>query len=394
MAVQKNQIFRGVNTAGLIKSAVRNAAHSPGPFPEFTDNLNGRNMDAAHRTITGWPGYQTTPLLALDALAAHCGIAGVYYKDESRRFDLKSFKALGGAYAVARLVADQAAKGVPPQDITVTTATDGNHGRSVAWGAKQAGCRAEIYIHQHVSQQRADAMAAYGANINRIAGNYEASLAACKDDAAQHGRFIVSDTSWPDYHAVPLDIMAGYTVMGRETLDQLGAQRPSHCFLPIGVGGLAAGVVAPLWRDMGDGLGVMIGVESYMSACFLESISAEKPRLVDITDETLMAGLSCGEVSDLAWQLLQPSLHHCLSITDDAIAPIMAGFADGAFGGGPIEAGECATAGVAALLAAKDDPALWDALAFGPDSTVLLIGTEGATDPDIYRQMTERGRTA
>ena len=211
------------------------------------------------------------------------------------------------------------------------------------------------------------------------------------NDAARHGRVIVSDTSWPGYRDIPLDIMAGYSVMGREILDQLGDVRPSHCFLPIGVGGLAAGVVAPLWREMGAQLGAMIGVESYMSACFLESIAAQNPKVVDITEETMMAGLSCGEISDLAWQLLQPSLHHCLSIADDAIAPIMAAFTSGLLGGGRIEAGECSTAGLAALIGAKNNPALWSAMEFGPGSVVLLIGTEGATDPDIYREMIARG---
>ena len=375
-----------------IVKAVANRGRTASAFPEFDDNLNSQNMDKAYATITDWPHYQPTPLISLDRLAKSCGVGAIYYKDESKRLDLKSFKALGGAYAVANLVATKKSEGINPANITVTTATDGNHGRSVAWGAKQAGCHAEIYIHEHVSQQRADAMAVFGANINRIIGNYEASLAACKADAEAHGRYIVSDTSWPGYREMPLDIMAGYSVMGRETLDQMQGLKPTHCFLPIGVGGMAAGIVAPLWRDMGASLGKMIGVESYMSACFLDSIEAQMPSLVDISEETLMAGLSCGEISDLAWQILQPTLHHCLSITDDAIAPLMAGFADGRFGGGSIEAGECSTAGLASLLAAKNDPAIWQALGLGPDSIVLLIGTEGATDPVLYQQLLDEGQ--
>jgi diaminopropionate ammonia-lyase len=375
-----------------IVKAVANRGHQPSPFPEFDDNLNSRNMHKAYTAISAWPHYHPTPLISLDKLADFCGVAAVYYKDESQRLDLKSFKALGGAYAVANLVASKKAEGIDPATITVTTATDGNHGRSVAWGAKQAGCRAEIYIHEHVSQERADAMAAYGAKINRITGNYEASLAACKDDAAAHGWHIVSDTSWAGYREMPLDIMAGYSVMGRETIAQMQGDGPSHCFLPIGVGGMAAGIVAPLWQHMGANLGKMIGVESYMSACFLNSIEAQTPSLVDIREETLMAGLSCGEISDLAWQILQPTLDHCLSITDDAIAPLMAGFADGVFGGGEIEAGECSTAGLAALIAAKNDPALWQKLGFGPSSVVLLIGTEGATDPGLYDRLLTEGR--
>ena len=375
-----------------IVRSVANKGYQPAPFPEFADNLNSATMHKAASTITKWPDYRPTPLLSLDAVAAHCGVKSVLYKDESQRFGLKSFKALGGAYAVAELVAAARIAGIDPARITVTTATDGNHGRSVAWGAQQAGCKAEIYIHQHVSQQRADAMAAFGAKINRIKGNYEASLAACKADAEAQDWPIVSDTSWPGYRDVPLGIMAGYSVMGDEIIAQMGSAPPTHCFLPVGVGGMAAGIVAPFWRDAGPALGKMIAVESYMSSCFLDSIEAQQPQLVDIADETLMAGLSCGEVSDLAWQILQPSLHHCVSITDDAIAPLMAGFAANKFGGGSIEAGECATAGLAALLAAHQNPAVWQALELGPDATVLLIGTEGATDPQIYQSMLTAGK--
>ncbi|MDC1382686.1 diaminopropionate ammonia-lyase [Candidatus Puniceispirillum sp.] len=375
-----------------IIKAIPNSGRKPSPFPEFSDNLNSDNMNQAYAEITAWSGYKPTPLVSLDKLADFCGVRSIVYKDESKRLDLKSFKALGGAYAVAKLAADQVALGIDPKTITVTTATDGNHGRSVAWGAKQAGCQAEIYIHEQVSLQRANAMAAFGAKINRISGNYEASLAACKKDAATNSWHIVSDTSWKGYREIPLDIMAGYSVMGRETLDQMEMAKPSHCFLPIGVGGMAAGIVASFWRDAGAELGKMIAVESFMSSCFLNSIEAQMPCLVDISEETLMAGLSCGEISDLAWQVLQPSLHHCLSITDDAIAALMAGFANGSFGGGSIEAGECATAGVAALLAAKNDPVLWKSLEFGPNSIVLLIGTEGATDPVIYDSLLAEGQ--
>ena len=164
-------------TCEIVK-VVANRRHQQIPFPEFNDNLNSKNMDSAYFEITGWPGYIPTPLISLDKLASHCGVASVFYKDESQRLNMKSFKALGGAYAVANLVAKQAVMGIDPESITVTTATDGNHGRSVAWGAQQAGCIAEIYIHEHVSEQRANAMAAFGAKVNRISGNYEASLAA------------------------------------------------------------------------------------------------------------------------------------------------------------------------------------------------------------------------
>ena len=371
---------------------VRNDGFSPSRFPNSKNNLNDAVITTAQSTIIGWPSYSPTPLISLETIAAACGVRAVYYKDEAHRFDLKSFKALGGAYAVAQLVNDEKKAGRDPSKLTVTTATDGNHGRSVSWGAQLAGCRAEIYIHKHFSKARETAMAQYGAKVTRVDGNYEASLAACKVDAEKHGWHIISDTSWDGYRDIPLLITAGYTLIGCEVIDQLGAETLTHCFLPIGVGGLASGIVAPLWQYMNENLPCMISVESFMSACFLESIAAQTPTLVDIADETLMAGLSCGEVSQLAWELLQPSLSHCLAIDDAAVAPLMASFADGTIGGVKIEAGECSTSGLAALLAAKQDPQCWQNLGFSEDSVILLIGSEGATDANIYAELTSLGR--
>ena len=359
-----------------------NPGHSSGPFPNRAGSLDMAVMDAAEAVITGWSGYAPTPLHDLPEIAAHLGVARVVYKDEAARFGLGSFKALGGAYAVALLAGRIEADGGSATDLTVATATDGNHGRSVAWGAARAGCAAKIYIHAHVSKAREEAMAAFGAEVIRIDGNYEASLAACKADAAEHGWQIVSDTSWQGYHEVPLMVMAGYTVMAREILTQLGAA-PSHAMLPVGVGGLAAGIVAPLWQAAGPSLGHMIAVESHMSACMRDSLVAGTPTLFDITEETLMAGLSCGEVSDLAWDILKPTVSHCVTIGDEAVAPLMRWFHHRTHS---IEAGECSTSGLAALLAMHADGAAWHQLEMTPDSVVLLVGTEGATDPDFYRQ--------
>ncbi len=361
----------------------RNAA----AFPNRAGSLDTAVMDAARAAIGDWSGYAPTPLHDLPEIADHLGVARVVYKDESARFGLGSFKALGGAYAVAALARQIEADGGSTADLTVTTATDGNHGRSVAWGAARAGCAAKIYIHAHVSQARADAMAAFGAEVIRINGNYEASLAACKADAAAHGWQIVSDTSWEGYHEVPLTVMAGYTVMAAEILDQLG-ESPSHAMLPVGVGGLAAGIIAPLWQAAGPSLGHMIAVESHMSACMRDSLVAGQPTLVDITRETLMAGLSCGEVSELAWDILKPTVSHCVTIGDEAVAPLMRWFHNRT---NSIEAGECSTSGLAALLVMHADGAAWQRLEMTPDSVILLVGTEGATDPDFHRQIVGKG---
>ena len=171
--------------------------------------------------------------------------------------------------------------------------------------------------------------------------------------------------------------------MGAEAIAQMGDDRPTHALLPVGVGGLAAGVIAPLWQAMGADLGRMIAVESSMSACMHDSIVAATPTLINTAEETLMAGLSCGEVSDVAWQILKPSLSHCVTISDDAVRPLMRWFYHRSHS---IEAGECSTSGLAALLQAHADGTAWQEMGFDADSVVLLIGTEGATDPDFFAQ--------
>ena len=380
-----NQHIEAARAAAFTLDA--NPGHGAGPFPDRDGSLDAAVMDRARAEICGWAGYAPTPLHDLPEIADLLGVSRVVYKDESLRFGLGSFKALGGAYAVAALVRRLEAGGGRAADLTVATATDGNHGRSVAWGAARAGCAAKIYIHAHVSEAREAAMAAYGADVIRINGNYEASLEACKQDAAAHGWQIVSDTSWEGYHEVPLMVMAGYTVMAGEVLDQLGGP-PSHALLPVGVGGLAAGIVAPLWQAAGASLGRMITVESHMSSCMRDSLVAGTPTLVDITEETLMAGLSCGEVSDLAWDILKPTVSHCVTIGDEAVAPLMRWFHDRT---PSIEAGECSTSGLATLLKAQADPVAWKALDMTADSVVLLVGTEGATDPDFYHHTISGG---
>lgn len=365
---------------------ITNKAHRRQPFPDAAHLLNHRNMADAYDTISKWPDYAPTPLIDLPEIAAHCGVARVVYKDESARLGLGAFKALGGAYAVANLIKTKAAEGVSADKLTVTTATDGNHGRSVAWGAQLAGCAAKIYIHEHVSKARETAMQAYGAEVIRVNGNYEVSLAACKNDAAAHGWHIVSDTSWEGYTDVPKVIMAGYTVMGREVVYQLGDTAPTHAFLPVGVGGLAAGITVPLWAHMGERLCNVISMESSMSACFSASIEAGEPTLLNITEETLMAGLSCGEISLVAWEILQPTLSHSMAISDDAVAPLMRWFHQRT---PSIEAGECATSGLAGLLQAHMDTVRWKEMGFDANSVVLLIGTEGGTDPELYKSIIE-----
>ncbi len=353
-----------------------------GTYPsELLEVFSDTRFQAAYDEISGWPGYEATPLRSLDKLAAALGIYSVHYKDESGRFGLGSFKALGGAYAVMRLVADQGTT-----DLTVTSATDGNHGRSVAWGAQRAGCRARIYIHRDVSVGRQQAMEALGAEVVRTAGDYDDSVRVCARESAERGWHVVSDTSYPGYDLIPRDVMAGYGVMASEILDQLDTP-PSHVILQAGVGGMAAAITARLWLALGEKRPRFIMVEADRAPCILATARAGTMQTVTISEETLMAGLSCGEASPLAWEILRRCADHFVTVGDDYVAPTMRALANGEFGGGAIEGGECATPGLVTLIAAAAQDDLRAAFGLDEDSRVLVIGSEGATDPEIYQAL-------
>ncbi len=364
--------------------------------------LSQQDADSAMEEICSWSGYEATPLIGLDKLAASLDCGHIVYKDESQRFGLGSFKALGGAYAVLCLIAREyeakEAAQISLADIrngfhkafaasmVITTATDGNHGRSVAWGAQNAGCACRIYIHREVSEGRKQAMEAYGAEVVRIDGDYDDSVRLCAKESAENGWFVVSDTSYGDYMSVPRDVMAGYTVIATEVLQQI--KHPlTHVFVQAGVGGLAAAVCARLWMKTGVDRPRIVIVESEHADCWLRSVQAGQPEPVSITHETVMAGLSCGEVSLLAWNVLSKCADHVITIPDDQIAPAMRLFADGEMAQTKIEAGECAVPGALALMGVCDDATLKDELGINADSHILLLGCEGATDPQVYRQL-------
>jgi diaminopropionate ammonia-lyase len=329
----------------------------------------------AHTAISRWPGYQPTPLRSLTSIAQACDVAEVLYKDEGERFELKSFKALGGAYAVERLVAAHGTDGV-----TVTCATDGNHGRSVAWGARRAGVRAVIYVHEGVSQGRADAIANFGAEVRVEGRNYDDSVRASTAAAEASGWHIISDTSWPGYDKTPRAVMQGYAVLAMEIAAQGG--KPTHVFVQGGVGGLAAGVLSFRWEKLGSTRPIMTVVEPGKAACLFESAKAGDIRNATGDLDTVMAGLACGEPSILAWQLLKPGADAFMSIPDDAAILAMRDLA--AIG---LVAGESGVAGLAGFRIAAADPEMRRQLGLAPQSRVLVYGTEGATDPEVYRAL-------
>jgi len=367
----------------------------------------------ARREIGAWAGYAPTPLAALPALAAALGVAEVRYKDEGSRFGLGSFKALGGAYAVGRLLcrelgrrlgralsiaelADPAVRGLCAE-LTVTCATDGNHGRSVAWGAQLFGCQCVIYIHATVSAGRKAAIEAFGAEVVRTGGNYDQAVQQADRDARARGWHVISDTSYPGYMDVPRDVMQGYQVMVAEAVEVL-PQWPTHVFIQAGVGGFAAAVCAYFWeREQGSGKGsgagprpVFVVVEPARADCLMRSARAGAVTAVTGELDTLMAGLACGEVSLLAWEILANGADAFCTIEDEAAVAVMRLLASPAGGDPAIVAGESAVAGLAAAIAAMQDPAARAALGLDARSRLLLIGSEADTDPELYARLVGR----
>ena len=362
--------------------------------PELMEIFSDELFNTASSEITNWSGYGLPPLRSLDSLANALGINAVHYKDESGRFGLGSFKALGGAYAVMRVLSAQtglatsdiragAAKEAV-REVTVAAATDGNHGRSVAWGAGKAGCQCRIYIHRGVSDGRRRAMEELGATVTRTAGDYDDSVRVCARDAAAHAWHVVSDTAYTGFDQIPRDVMAGYGLMVTEILSQL-PQPPRHMIFQAGVGGLAASLAARFWLECGEQRPLLMVVEADRAPSLLKSAREGKLHSVSISEETIMAGLSCGEVSPLAWEVLWRCADHFVTVADDFVAPAMRCLASGELGGGKIEGGECSTAGLIALIAIATNQKLRGEFSLDQDSRVLLIGSEGATDPDIYR---------
>ena len=344
--------------------------------------------EKAFNSITQWPDYTQTDLISLDDFAKQQGVRKVFYKDESTRLNLGAFKALGGAYAVQHVLEARAAAG-DDSPLTVCTATDGNHGRSVSWGAQKKNIPCHIFIHAGVSAGRAKTLAAYGATVHRVNGNYDDSIAACIKMADENGWQIVSDTSWEGYREIPTQIMAGYTILAAETIQQLEAQKETltHIILQAGCGGMAGALLAYFWKYWRDELPEVIIMESYMSDCVLESMQRDEIYLVDIVDETIMAGLSCGEVSELAWPILRHGASHVLTVGDEGVKPMMRYLAKSEGQRPNIVGGECSASGLITLKTMIDNPELAKSANIDKNSVVLIIGTEGATDPDLYKEI-------
>ena len=346
---------------------------------EILNVLTKQDMDEAYQTISGWDKYSPTPLISLNKLSKELNIKKIFYKDESKRFHLKSFKALGGAYAVEKVSKEN-------KEIIISTATAGNHGRSVAWGSKKLRLKCKIFISEHVSEFRAEAMRSFGADIIRVKGNYDNSLKECIKQSKQNNWQIVQDVAWQDYKLVPKLTMAGYSVMMKEISEQINSQQVSHVILQAGVGGMAASMIAGIARYL-DNVPKIIVVEPESAACVLESIKTGKIEKISIKKESLMGGMSCDEVSLVPWEILKNSVSHCVAVSDDYIAKTVKSLANCKLSDEKIIGGECSTPGIVSLVGLCNDNEIKKKINLNESSNVLLFGCEGDADEKLYQKL-------
>ena len=380
------------------------------PAPGSDDNgdpvIRPERRAEARTAITGFEGYRPTPLRRLAGLAQTLGIGELWLKDESGRFGLGSFKALGGAYAVVHLLRERLGDDVSIADVaagraaarvkgmTVCCATDGNHGLAVAWGARCAGARCTVFLPGPVSEGRERAIAAQGADIVRVDGSYDEAVRACAEEAHARAWLLVSDTSHAGGDEAPSRVMHGYAMLVDEIRAALAGVAPTHLFVQAGVGGLAAAAIGAFRQDLGSDSPKGVVVEPTNADCLYQSAVAGRPSPASGDLDTVMACLAAAEVSPLAWQVLERGAFAFMALDDSGAVDAMRRAATPADGDPPLVLGESGAASLAGLIAVAGDADARDALALSESSRVLVIGSEGATDPDIYRRLVGRDPAA
>lgn len=364
-----------------------------------------------HRQLDG---YHMSSLKSLSGLAAMLGVGGIWVKDESQRLSLNSFKVLGGSFAIYQFlrkrlgirdreltVSELKSEKVRAQlgDICFATATDGNHGRGVAWAAKELGFRCVVYVHERTSKPRIRAIEEYGAEVTVIRGTYDDAVRAITRDAAANGWQIISDTSWEGYEDIPCWVMQGYTTLMAEIQEQLAGQgisQPTHVFVQAGVGALAASVAGYYRKLFGDRRPLMTVVEPDKAACLYESVKRDdgRPHSVGGTLDTIMAGLACGDPSPLAWEVLSRCADYFLACPDFIAAKGMRVYGVPVAGDPFVVSGESGAVTLGALMYIAENEGLAELkrkMRLGPESQILLINTEGNTDPDDFRRVVWEG---
>jgi len=388
----------------------RTIEKSPAVDEFFPDGI-GRQTRNFHSRI---PGYQVSPLKSLPRLASLLGLGCIWVKDESFRLSLNSFKVLGGSFAIYSFVKSKL--GIDDLDIfspegrylireklgdlTFAAATDGNHGRGVAWSSSRLGFKSVIYVHDKTSRARIQAIENNGARVVVIKGTYDDAVRQVNEDAQKNGWQVISDTSWPGYEDVPRWVMQGYVTMFVETQEQLAAQgiiKPSHILVQAGVGSLAASTIGYYAHLFGAERPRSIVVEPDKAACLFHSaeIGDGEPYRVDGELDTIMAGLACGEPNPQAWRNLWDTADVFIKSPDYVAAKGMRVYGMPLAGDPFVISGESGASTLGALMfimQRSEYGPLRESLGLGRDSEVLLINSEGNTDPTYFRKVVWSGR--
>lgn len=383
------------------------AAREPGAGKASTGLFSSEavtRVRSFHRTL---PRYRPTPLARLDQLAGLLGLGGLRVKDESYRLGLNAFKATGAVYALGVALAQRLGldgehlsfeEFKDPRvrerasEVTFVTATDGNHGRAVAWAAQQIGCRAVVYMPKGSSPARLEHIRALGAQADIIDGNYDDAVRLAAEQALANGWLLSQDTAWAGYEDFPRSVMQGYATLMDEAFEQLDGVIPSHVFVQCGVGSFSSACQGYLVERFGPDRPRVVVVEPTKAACFYQSMIAPGPDPVAVTGDldTIMAGLACGEPNILGWEILRDHADAFVACPDDVAERGCRILGNPLAGDDRVISGESGSVTSGLLFDLMKEPeyaSLRDALALNNDAVVLLISTEGDTDPDAYRKI-------
>lgn len=385
--------------------------HVSGSDDKFLDLMSEENVTKANEFHKSFPQYSVTPLQKLSALASYLGVKGIYCKDESYRFGLNAFKVLGGSYAMGRYIAKELGRDISqlPYNVlssdklreefgqaTFFTATDGNHGRGVAWAAKRLGQKAVVRMPKGTTKTRFDNIAKEGAEVTIEEVNYDdcVRMAAAEAAKTEHG-IIVQDTAWAGYEEIPSWIMQGYGTLVLEADKQLkenGVDCPTHVFVQAGVGSLAGAVVGYFAHKYKENPPVMVVCEASAADCLYRSAVQADGNLVNVTGDlqTIMAGLACGEGNTIGWDILKNHVTVFASCPDWMSAKATRIYANPLENDPHIISGESGSVPLGLAYTALHDEDAKDlkaALKLDENSNILVISTEGDTDPVRYREI-------
>ena len=372
-----------------------------------TDLFSSSTASRVREFHQTFPDYTPSPLVKLTHLADMLGVSHIWIKDESQRFGLNAFKVLGATHGLAYLIAQRLKMNVQRlsfdllhahdvkeklADTTFITATDGNHGRAVAWAAQQLGCNAVVYLPKGTVSARYEAIKAHGAQTSIIDGTYDDAVQEAVEQAKKQGWILLQDTAREGYEDIPLRIMQGYLTILHEAMEQLKGEIPTHVFVQCGVGSLAAACQAYLCELFGEKRPLFTVVEPTRAACFYEPMATHRmiPKKLSGNLNTIMAGLACGEPSTLAWAILRDYADVFVACPDYVAMRGMCIL------GNPLQDDERIISGesgavtlglLTTVLAQRSSKKIADALRLDKMSKVLLLSTEGDTDPSMYRKI-------